>query len=382
MKRPSRDITMLQVAAILAERSTCARRRVGCVLTDSQGRVLSMGHNGVPMGMPHCIDAPCQGAKYKPGTGLDLCEAIHAEQNALMFCSDIMKVDTCYVTVSVCNSCCKMLLNSSCKRIVFLEEYPHKEAKLLWKKAGRLWQKGKLPRQPKEVIVYGLTTVLDGYKTRYIGQSRTLDSRIKGHLDPKKGAKGEYTKVKAWIVSREKAGYPIIITIIKRDATWNKDEIFFIANYRARGFDLLNMTDGGDGGEMPEESIRRGIEKRKARPRTEKELAADAKKSSSMKKLIEERGGHWTKGKKLSPEHIEKLVLIHTGAKRPPSVGEKISKANKGRKLTEEQKVKMRGPKSEEHKDNLRGPKSEAHKAALRKPRPRKKKSHKRVIGE
>ncbi len=139
MTRPTRDETMLEIAKTIAQRSTCCRRKVGCVLTDKHGRIISSGHNGVPMGQPHCTEEPCQGAGCASGTGLDLCLAIHAEQNALMFCPDVMKIETCYVTASPCVTCCKMLLNTSCQRIVFCEEYPHQEAKIMWEKAGRMW---------------------------------------------------------------------------------------------------------------------------------------------------------------------------------------------------------------------------------------------------
>ena len=137
--RPSRIETMLRIAEVIAERSTCCRRRVGCVLTDKNGRVLSIGHNGVAMGQPHCTDEPCRGAHLPSGTGLDRCLALHAEQNALMFCSDIMKIDTCHVTASPCMTCVKLLLNTSCRTIVFRELYPHTEALKLWTDSGRSW---------------------------------------------------------------------------------------------------------------------------------------------------------------------------------------------------------------------------------------------------
>lgn len=130
--RPTRDRTMLNIAKELAERSTCSRRKVGCVLTDVHGRILAAGHNGVPKGMPHCTDVPCAGAGMASGTGLNACQSTHAEQNALIFCNDIMKIDTCYVTASPCIFCIKMIMNTACKRIVFLEEYPHPEVKDLW----------------------------------------------------------------------------------------------------------------------------------------------------------------------------------------------------------------------------------------------------------
>jgi len=83
--RPSRDQSMLNMALEIGKRSTCRRRNVGCVLTDAYGRVLAMGHNGVPAGMPHCMDKPCAGAGLASGTSLDLCLSAHAELNAMLF---------------------------------------------------------------------------------------------------------------------------------------------------------------------------------------------------------------------------------------------------------------------------------------------------------
>lgn len=131
--RPSIHETFIKVAEVIAERGTCARRKVGCVLTDVKGRIIATGYNGPARGLAHCTDTPCQGANCPSGQGLDKCEAIHAEQNALMQCSNVDQIHACYVTVSPCIHCVKMLMNTGCKLIVFSEEYAHsKEVKELW----------------------------------------------------------------------------------------------------------------------------------------------------------------------------------------------------------------------------------------------------------
>lgn len=138
--RPSLDKTMLDIATILSKRGTCARRKVGCVLVDSLGRILSTGYNGVARSLPHCTDVACKGADKAAGssTSLYLCEAIHAEQNALLQCRDTQSVHACYITCSPCIQCTKLLLQTSCKRICFLEESSHsEEAKTLWYRSGR-----------------------------------------------------------------------------------------------------------------------------------------------------------------------------------------------------------------------------------------------------
>lgn len=136
--RPSRDEWLLSMAAVASWRATCARRKVGCVLADDQGRVLATGYNGPPSGFPHCtIESPCGGAGLPSGTGLELCEAIHAEQNALLQCRDVDRIHTCYVTTSPCVTCVKLLLNTPCQRIVFMIPYAHDEAaKALWTRSS------------------------------------------------------------------------------------------------------------------------------------------------------------------------------------------------------------------------------------------------------
>lgn len=145
--RPDTNHYFLEIAAVVATRSTCLRRHVGCVLVDNRNHILATGYNGVPSGMPHCnkydqFDAigypfACDGASAKSGEKLDACMAIHAEANALLQCPDVYAIETAYCTTMPCVHCIKLLLNTSCKRIVYIEDYPHSEAKQLWLTQGR-----------------------------------------------------------------------------------------------------------------------------------------------------------------------------------------------------------------------------------------------------
>lgn len=192
--RPARDNWAMQMAVLTATRTTCLRRGVGAVLLNERGHILATGYNGVAAGQPHCnelvrkpvyeddprvkivaVDGKdhfdfkgdlvrkltvhpdenivqcagfepsyphaCTGATAPSGQNLDGCHAIHAEQNALLQCRDIYAIDICYVTVSPCMTCAKLLLNTSCRRIVYLSEYTHLAAKDLWESSGRLWEK-------------------------------------------------------------------------------------------------------------------------------------------------------------------------------------------------------------------------------------------------
>jgi len=137
--RPSKDEYFMDMALLVSERSTCLRRKVGAVLINKRKHVLATGYNGVASGQPHCLDIPCIGANSASGTDLDLCEAVHAEQNALLQCRNVFEIDTCYVTVSPCMTCTKLLLNTSCQTIIFEEDYVDQKARLLWERHDRKW---------------------------------------------------------------------------------------------------------------------------------------------------------------------------------------------------------------------------------------------------
>ena len=140
MNRPTMTEAMMGVAFALANRSTCARRSVGCVLLDEHMRIIGTGYNGVARGLSHCADDPCPGALLPSGEGLDLCEAIHAEANALLHCPDTLKIHTAVITHSPCIHCVKLLMNTSCKRIIYSIEYAHGQARKLAREAGIDWE--------------------------------------------------------------------------------------------------------------------------------------------------------------------------------------------------------------------------------------------------
>jgi dCMP deaminase len=157
--RPSRHEWAMQLALDTSKRATCLRRSVGCVLLNERGHVLATGYNGVASGQKHCNEVmrgidlahphkveanvfyphACPGARSPSGVNLDGCQAIHAEQNALLQCRDAWAIHAAYVTASPCMTCVKLLLNTTCQEIYFVDEYPHPESRKLWIDAGRSW---------------------------------------------------------------------------------------------------------------------------------------------------------------------------------------------------------------------------------------------------
>ena len=153
--RPTKDEYFLAMAQLVSTRATCLRRAVGCVLVNARGHVLATGYNGRAAGQPHCneevvfgkrghyldqIQYPhaCPGARAASGDALDTCEALHAEQNALLQCPNAYAIDSTYVTVAPCLTCVKLLMNTTCRRIVFAEPYAgsHAGAEKLWRESS------------------------------------------------------------------------------------------------------------------------------------------------------------------------------------------------------------------------------------------------------
>ena len=140
-ERPDWDSYFMQMAYVVSLRGVCARKKVGAVLVDENHQTLSTGYNGKATGLPNCLSYPCKGATLSQGQGLNKCEAIHAEMNALIRCRDITKVHKAYITCSPCINCIDVLLASGCKTVVFAEPYPDsEEAMLRWTRTGRQWQ--------------------------------------------------------------------------------------------------------------------------------------------------------------------------------------------------------------------------------------------------
>jgi dCMP deaminase len=126
----------MEVARHLAMLSNCYSRNVGCILLDAKGHIKATGYNGPPSNMGDC---PC--CHRISGEDLDLCPAVHAEQNAIMQCHDVSDIKYCLVTTKPCRHCIKMLLNTSVEEIYYLEDYPHNGVTELWESAGRSIQK-------------------------------------------------------------------------------------------------------------------------------------------------------------------------------------------------------------------------------------------------
>ncbi len=139
-ERPTVDEYFMEIAEVVAKRSTCLRNHVGAVIVRDK-RILSTGYNGAPRNLEHCLDIGCMREQQNiaSGTRHEICRAVHAEQNAIIQ-SALHGVSiedaTLYCTHQPCILCAKMIINSKVKRVVFANNYPDTEALRFFKSAG------------------------------------------------------------------------------------------------------------------------------------------------------------------------------------------------------------------------------------------------------
>jgi dCMP deaminase len=139
-ERPTVDEYFMEIAEVVAKRSTCLRNHVGAVIVRDK-RILSTGYNGAPRNLEHCLDIGCMREQQNiaSGTRHEICRAVHAEQNAIIQ-SALHGVSiedaTLYCTHQPCILCAKMIINSKIKRVVFANNYPDTEALMFFESAG------------------------------------------------------------------------------------------------------------------------------------------------------------------------------------------------------------------------------------------------------
>ena len=132
----------MNIAVQVSLRSTCMRRKVGAVIV-KDNRILSTGYNGAPTGLPNCIDDcdRCYRSAHNIPSGkcLDLCFAIHAEQNAIMNAlktGEDLKGAVLYVNTYPCSTCFKLTIQSGIREVYYIDDYENEFTKQMAEEAG------------------------------------------------------------------------------------------------------------------------------------------------------------------------------------------------------------------------------------------------------
>jgi dCMP deaminase len=119
--RPSWDDTMLSIAQVMSQRSTCLRLQAGAVVATADHKVVATGYNGAPHGLEHCTVMGCM------IEGGHCVRAVHAEVNAVVQVARLggPGLDGCtlYSTHRSCVRCAPILVQSGIRRVVYSKEY-------------------------------------------------------------------------------------------------------------------------------------------------------------------------------------------------------------------------------------------------------------------
>jgi len=148
-KQHNWDLYFLRLAREVSKNSKCLSRKIGAVLVKEKS-IISTGYNGPARGVKHCNErtsnfllvldnkiphkldkdfyfpnCPRKALGYKSGEGLHLCQAGHAERNALIQAArnGISTLDTslyCWCP-QVCKDCAIEIVNAGVKELIFLE---------------------------------------------------------------------------------------------------------------------------------------------------------------------------------------------------------------------------------------------------------------------
>lgn len=162
----------------------------------------------------------------------------------------------------------------------------------------------------KTTFIYGLWDPRD-YQLRYIGKTKDApQKRLKAHIQEAKFGGNNHKN--NWIKQLLLEGLEPSLEILEEctDETWEQSEKDWIAECKNFGLNLVNITNGGEGG---------------------------------IGELVKGKPSH-RKGKKLLITHILKIksaMQQRVGQPRPEEVRKKISDSHKGKTLGEETKRKI-----------------------------------------
>ncbi len=118
----------MDITRLVAERSTCSRRKVGAIAVKDK-RILATGYNGAPRNMRDCLEIGCLRQKLGVPSGErhELCRGLHAEQNVIIQAAvHGISLDgaTIYCTHQPCLICTKMLINCGVVAVFYANPYP------------------------------------------------------------------------------------------------------------------------------------------------------------------------------------------------------------------------------------------------------------------
>ncbi len=144
------DKRFMEMAYQIGSWASCFQenRKIGAVIVKDK-RILTTGYNGAPSGVKSCKEREeCLRRKLNipSGTKHELCYGVHAEQNAIAQAAKLgisVEGATLYCTHQPCVICCKMIINSGIRRVVYDQPYPDEFSMQLFEESGVLVERFK-----------------------------------------------------------------------------------------------------------------------------------------------------------------------------------------------------------------------------------------------
>ena len=137
MERTSKENYYLDIAASVATRGTCLRRKFGAIIVRDDV-IISTGYAGAPRGRKNCCDmGHClRDELHIPrGERYELCRSVHAEANAIIAASrDLMLGADLYLAcidpndghivggTTCCQMCKRLVINAGIARVIVRED--------------------------------------------------------------------------------------------------------------------------------------------------------------------------------------------------------------------------------------------------------------------
>ena len=125
------DRTFMEMAVAISKMSKDPTTKVGAIIVSPDNTQISCGYNGFVCGINETPEKWERPKKYD--------YAIHAEENALLFCPFDTKESTIYCTHQCCHRCIKIVKQARIRRVVYLNEYINLEHKDIWLEHAELF---------------------------------------------------------------------------------------------------------------------------------------------------------------------------------------------------------------------------------------------------
>ena len=119
------DEYFMSIALLSSLRSKDGNTKVGACIVSDDHKVLSLGYNGMPLGVSD-EEIPWAGSKEnKPYLETKYPYVCHAELNAILNSNHNLKGSTLYVTLFPCNECTKAVIQAGITKVLYLSDKYH-----------------------------------------------------------------------------------------------------------------------------------------------------------------------------------------------------------------------------------------------------------------